>query len=54
MIGNTSPDVVIAGIAHATNAQMSPKIKAAVERVFEAEHRHAAVRERIWCEDDLR
>jgi hypothetical protein len=35
MIGNTSPDVVIAGIAHATNAQMSPKIKAAVERVFE-------------------
>jgi hypothetical protein len=35
MIGNSSPDVVIAGLAHATNAVMSPKVKAAVERIFE-------------------
>jgi hypothetical protein len=34
MLGNSSPDVVIAGIAHATNAPMAPRIRAAVERVF--------------------
>ncbi len=34
MIGNSRPDVVIAGIAHAAKGPMPPGIKAAVERVF--------------------
>jgi hypothetical protein len=35
MLGNSNPDVVVAGIAHAAKALPSPTIKAAVERVFD-------------------